>query len=185
MLVGKCSRRPAKGDIPGHVCRTISRTGAKRYHAGATGAFGWAGLRPRERVIGIGGQNDLVNNKSVLTHPDIQDMDAERRYIDLRPFRPLISTVVPFVIVVPAAQIVRKGSCHAVQTGVAGVIAATGTPGQDPHIVRAGLDKVNLIVQPRTRVGIAGVVKGGTQGLHTGRAGKAFRWPDLYPFNAT
>ncbi len=113
-------------------------------------------------------------------------MDAGRSYLYLRPFRPLISTVIPFVIVVPAAQVIREGSCLAVQTGVAGVIAAAGAPSQNPQIMRAGLDKVNLILQTLTIFGIVAAASALAVGRpHSELAGKAARWPGLHPCMST
>ncbi|MBA7704954.1 hypothetical protein ES703_113777 [subsurface metagenome] len=113
-------------------------------------------------------------------------MDAGRSYLDLRPFRPFIPAVGPSVIVAPAAQVVRKGSCLAVQTGVARVIAPAFTPCQNPHIMHAGLDKVNLIVQTLTIGGIVAAVSAAALGSpHTGNTCKAACWPGLLPFMAT
>lgn len=68
----------------------------------------------------------------------------------------LHSAVAPSVVVVPATRSVTSVYFLPVQAGMAGVAAVVGAEGQDPYIVRAGLDEVHLKVQPRARGGIVG-----------------------------
>ncbi len=117
------SRCPAQDDIPRHVYRTVSRIRVKRYCTGATSAFRRARLCPREHVIGIGSQNDLVNNKSALTRPDVQDVEASAGYLKTPPVMPARGpgAVGPFVTVVREIHLVTSGYFLAVQTDVTGV----------------------------------------------------------------
>ena len=125
--------------------------------------------RPAGHVGGIRGQNDLVNDKTIFPHPNVNGVKPRRPHIH-RGHHPVHGRLRPRPARVKTRDPVRTRHRLTVQTHMHRVVHRTRANTTHPHIVRPRLHKIDVKTQPRTHPNVARVVVGPIVGLRTQRA---------------